>query len=61
MVVAERLRAGLEEVLEQTLSTSNEDDDGPAFRERLANAAMEMLNRPSFGFDSTVKELLMDI
>ncbi|KAL5968926.1 DNA mismatch repair protein Msh2 [Taenia solium] len=61
VVVAERLRAGLEEVLEQALSTSNEDDDEPAFRERLASAAMEMLNRPSFGFDSTVKELLMDI
>ncbi|VDK40903.1 unnamed protein product [Taenia asiatica] len=61
VVVAERLRAGLEEVLEQALSTSNEDDDEPAFRERLANAAMEMLNRPSFGFDSTVRELLMDI
>ncbi|KAL5103177.1 DNA mismatch repair protein Msh2 [Taenia crassiceps] len=61
VVVAERLRAGLEVVLEQALSTSNEDDDESTFRENLANAAMEMLNRPSFGFDSTVKELLMDI
>ncbi|VDM24188.1 unnamed protein product [Hydatigera taeniaeformis] len=61
VMVAERLRACLEEVLEQILATSNKDDDEVAFKERLAGAVMEMLNRPSFGFDSTVKELLMDI
>ncbi|CUT99440.1 DNA mismatch repair protein MSH2 [Echinococcus multilocularis] len=61
VVVAERLRVGLEEVLEQALSNSNKGDGELAFRNSLTNAAMEMLNRPSFGFDSTVKELLMDI
>ncbi|EUB57026.1 Myophilin [Echinococcus granulosus] len=54
VVVAERLRAGLEEVLEQALSNSNKGDGELAFRDSLTNAAMEMLNRPSFGFDSTI-------
>ncbi|VUZ39517.1 unnamed protein product [Hymenolepis diminuta] len=56
VVVAERLRVGLENLFDQALSES-EDEIGTF----VGNLANEMLNQSSLGLDQPVKELLMEI
>lgn len=63
VVVAERLRAGLENLLDHVLSGATVDDEtgNGTFKRNLATAALEMLNQPSLGLEPTVKNLLMEI
>ncbi|VDD83662.1 unnamed protein product [Mesocestoides corti] len=61
VVVAERLRSGLHDVLDRAVSSSAPDTDDSTFGLYLSKAATDMLNEPSMEIDSTIRDLLMEV